>query len=103
MGEGEGDALERACVEICGGGGGVEAEHGAAQILVPDGEAFPAEAGEDEQSRLPTPACGIALLEETDGGLRVGAGEICAACPSGSGSGGEASVAEQGICSRVRR
>src|SRR5699024_6293634 len=51
----------------------------------------PAEAGQDEQSRRPTPACGLALLEEAVGGLRVGAGEICAACPCGSGSGGEES------------
>src|SRR5699024_2343137 len=58
-----------------------------AQVLVPDGEAFPAEAGQDEQSRRPAPA--LALLEETVGAADVGAGEICAACPCGGGSGGE--------------
>src|SRR5699024_8756000 len=89
MGEGEGDALERACVEVCGGGGGVEAEHGTQHVLVPDGVAFPAEAGQDQQSRRPATALALALLEETVGAADVGAGEICAACPCGGGSGGE--------------
>src|SRR5699024_984789 len=86
---GEGDALEGAGVEVRRGGLGVEAEHGAAQVLVPDGEAFPAEAGQDEQSRRPAPSFALALLEEVVGAPGVDAGEIGAARPCGGGAGGE--------------
>src|SRR5699024_11277115 len=89
VGEGEGDALEGAGVEVRGGGLGVETEHGAAQVLVPDREAFPAEAGQDEQPRRPAAVLAHALLEEAVGALGVGAGEVGAACPCGGGPGGE--------------
>ena len=41
MGEGEGDAFEGSGVEVCRGGGRLDAEHGAAEGVVPDGESFP--------------------------------------------------------------
>src|SRR5699024_11908276 len=89
VGEGERDAFEGAGVEICRGGGGVDAEHGAAQALVTDRESLPTEGGQDQQARRAATALVLAVLEETVGTLGSRAAEVGLACPGGGGAGGE--------------
>lgn len=70
----------------------VDAEDRAAQGVVPDREPFPAERGQDEQSRRPAavPALREELVREELVRRRgVGAGEIGAAGPGRSGTAGE--------------
>lgn len=89
VGEGEGDALEGSRVEICGSGGRVDAEDRAAQGVVPDRESFPADRGQDEQSRRSAAVLALADREELVRRRGVGAGEIGAAGPGRSGTTGE--------------
>src|SRR5690606_16521402 len=87
VGEGERYTLEHPGVEVDGSGRGGEAEDGAAQRFVADGESFPSEGGQGEQARRPATVRAGALCEEGVGLDGGGAAEVGLAGPGGGRAG----------------
>lgn len=89
MRESESDALEGRGIEVDGPRGVVEAEHGAAQRMVPHGVALPAERGQDEQACRAAPVRALSLFQQSVGLGGRGAVQVRFAGPRGGRSGGE--------------